>query len=230
VLPPLLVGMTVITGLVDAFSYLILGHVFVANMTGNVVFLGFALIGVRGFSVATSLVALGAFAVGALIGGNLHWRLGSHAGRHLALATGSQLLLLAAGLALCAAVGGSVQGELRYWLVAILALAMGVQTATARGLAVPDLPTTVLTLTITGVAADARVAGGSGSRAVRRLISIGAMLAGAVVGAVLIVRGQVTAPLLVAVVLMATIVGGTRLVPLWARPRDGDAATPAASS
>jgi Protein of unknown function (DUF1275) len=42
-LPPLLVAMTLVTGLVDAFSYLLLGHVFVANMTGNVVLLGFAL-------------------------------------------------------------------------------------------------------------------------------------------------------------------------------------------
>ena len=43
-LPPLLLGMTVVTGLVDAFSYLTLGHVFVANMTGNVVFLAFGLL------------------------------------------------------------------------------------------------------------------------------------------------------------------------------------------
>src|SRR3984957_14157950 len=42
-LPPLLLMMTFVTGLVDAFAYLVLGHVFVANMTGNVVFLGFAL-------------------------------------------------------------------------------------------------------------------------------------------------------------------------------------------
>ena len=41
-LPPLLLGLTVVTGLIDAFSYLALGHVFVANMTGNVVFLAFA--------------------------------------------------------------------------------------------------------------------------------------------------------------------------------------------
>jgi uncharacterized membrane protein YoaK (UPF0700 family) len=46
-LPALLVCLTVVTGLVDAFSYLSLGHVFVANMTGNVVFLGFALAGSR---------------------------------------------------------------------------------------------------------------------------------------------------------------------------------------
>ena len=68
-LPLLLVGMTVITGMVDAFSYLVLGHVFVANMTGNVVFLGFALAGAPGFSVAASALALGAFWTGALIGG-----------------------------------------------------------------------------------------------------------------------------------------------------------------
>lgn len=47
-LPPLLLALTLVTGLVDAFSYLILGHVFVANMTGNVVLLGFALAGAPG--------------------------------------------------------------------------------------------------------------------------------------------------------------------------------------
>ncbi|HEY6318288.1 MAG TPA: YoaK family protein, partial [Acidimicrobiia bacterium] len=57
-LPPLLIAMTLVTGLVDAFSYLVLGHVFVANMTGNIVFLGFAMAGAPGFSVAASLVAL----------------------------------------------------------------------------------------------------------------------------------------------------------------------------
>src|SRR5437899_11863533 len=59
-LSPLLLGLTVVTGLVGAFSYLVLGHVFVANMTGNVVFLGFALAGAAGFSVSASLSAIGA--------------------------------------------------------------------------------------------------------------------------------------------------------------------------
>src|SRR6202042_1758817 len=68
-LPPLLVAMTLVTGLVDAFSYLVLGHVFVANMTGNVVFLAFALVGVAGFSIWASAAALVAFALGALAGG-----------------------------------------------------------------------------------------------------------------------------------------------------------------
>jgi len=76
-LPPLLVAMTLVTGLVDAFSYLVLGHVFVANMTGNVLFIAFALAGAQGFSIASSLIALGAFAVGSLAGGILGSRLGA---------------------------------------------------------------------------------------------------------------------------------------------------------
>src|ERR1700758_1758325 len=70
-LTPLLIVMTFVTGLVDAFSYLVLGHVFVANMTGNVVFLGFALAGAPDFSIADSLVAMAAFAAGALLGGGV---------------------------------------------------------------------------------------------------------------------------------------------------------------
>ena len=66
-LPVFLVCLTVVTGLVDAFSYLSLGHVFVANMTGNVVFLGFALAGVGEISIAASLLAVLAFALGATI-------------------------------------------------------------------------------------------------------------------------------------------------------------------
>src|ERR1700678_515694 len=80
-LPPLLLSMTFVTGLVDAFSYLLLGHVFVANMTGNVVFLGFALAGAPGFSITASLTAVAFFAVGALLGGRLGSRHRAHRAR-----------------------------------------------------------------------------------------------------------------------------------------------------
>jgi uncharacterized membrane protein YoaK (UPF0700 family) len=70
-LPGLLLALTVITGLVDAISYLKLGHVFVANMTGNVVFLGFGLAGEPSVSAPASLVAIAAFLLGALSGGRL---------------------------------------------------------------------------------------------------------------------------------------------------------------
>ena len=67
-LPPLLVALTVVTGLVDAFSYLVLGHVFVANQTGNVVFFAFALAGATGAHVARRLISVAAMLVGALVG------------------------------------------------------------------------------------------------------------------------------------------------------------------
>src|SRR5947209_14206989 len=104
-LPTLLVGLTIVTGLVDAFSYLALGHVFVANMTGNVVFLGFAFAGATGFSIPASLVALGSFVCGALIGGKHASRLGQHRGHLLAAATSFQALLLGASVVVAAASG-----------------------------------------------------------------------------------------------------------------------------
>jgi uncharacterized membrane protein YoaK (UPF0700 family) len=70
-LPALLLILTGVTGLVDAVSYLKLGHVFVANMTGNVVFLGFAVADAADFTISASLIAIAAFMAGALAGGAL---------------------------------------------------------------------------------------------------------------------------------------------------------------
>src|ERR1700754_2742603 len=64
-----LLALTVVTGLVDAVSYLRLGRVFVANMTGNIVFLGFSVDPHSGLSAPASLIAIGGFLVGALVGG-----------------------------------------------------------------------------------------------------------------------------------------------------------------
>jgi uncharacterized membrane protein YoaK (UPF0700 family) len=149
-LPPLLVGMTLVTGLVDAFSYLVLGHVFVANMTGNVVFLAFALAGAPGFSILASLIALGAFVLGSLGGGLLGSRLGQHRGRLLSVAAALQTLLLLVATVLAALSSNAVSTGLSSSLIVVLGIAMGLQNATARKLAVPDLTTTVLTLTIVG--------------------------------------------------------------------------------
>src|SRR3954451_19503983 len=82
-LPLLLILLTIVTGLVDAVSYLALGHVFVANMTGNVVFLGFAVVDAEDFSVPASLTAIAAFLFGALAGGRLSALHGAHRGRLL---------------------------------------------------------------------------------------------------------------------------------------------------
>src|SRR5271155_3970156 len=71
VIPYALLGMTGVTGLVDAVSFLSLGRVFTANMTGNIVILAFATAHISGLSVARSLTALLAFLVGATLGGRV---------------------------------------------------------------------------------------------------------------------------------------------------------------
>jgi uncharacterized membrane protein YoaK (UPF0700 family) len=204
-LPQLLVLLTVVTGLVDATSYLALGHVFVANMTGNVVFLGFAVAGAPGLSAPASLASLGAFLVGAIAGGRIAVRYGAHRGRHLRAGVATSVSLVLLAVVLAAIAGQPVSQGARYALIVLLALAMGVQNATARRLAVPDLTTTVLTLTLTGVAADSRLAGGPGGHPGRRLISVTAMLVGALVGALLVLNVDLVLPLGIAGALMAAV-------------------------
>lgn len=194
-LSPLLLVLTIVTGLIDAASYLGLGHVFVANMTGNVVFLGFAMAGASDLSVAASVVALAAFMAGAMMGGRVGLRFDQHRGRRLMLALTIKFALVAAATGVAIVAGHHLTEAGRYTLIVLLAFAMGVQNATARKLGVPDLTTTVLTLTVTGIAADSRLAGGSGPHPGRRLVAVLAMLAGAVVGGVLVLHVSIAAAL-----------------------------------
>jgi uncharacterized membrane protein YoaK (UPF0700 family) len=198
-LPILLIGLTVVTGLVDAFSYLSLGHVFVANMTGNVVFLGFGLAGAGGIAIGGSVVAILAFTIGAAVGGRWGMHRGPHRGHLLAIATATQagFVLVAAVVAETAGVRSSVA---RLTLVGLLAVAMGGQNAIARRLAVPDLTTTVLTLTVTGLVADVTSWAVRG----RRLVSVVAMLGGALAGGALLRWVGTTAPLWLAAALLGS--------------------------
>jgi len=214
-LPLLLIVLTVVTGLVDAVSYLKLGHVFVANMTGNVVLLGLAVGGISEFSVTVSLAAIGSFLLGALAGGRLGSSTGEHRGRFLAFATYVQVSVVGAALVVSLGslgssdMGGSIPA---YALVVLLAFAMGLQNAAARRLGVPDMTTTVLTLTFTGLAADSYFAGGANPNIARRLVAIAAMFIGATLGAVLISHASVSAALAVAVaLLLVNAVAGYRL-------------------
>jgi uncharacterized membrane protein YoaK (UPF0700 family) len=194
-LVPLLVALTVLTGVVDAVSYLELGHVFVANMTGNIIFLGFALAGASGLSPVASLIALAAFLLGALAGGRLGARHHAHRGHLLRAANAAQAILIGAAVLLaCLAVEPPGRAT-RYALTVLLALALGVQNAAAQRLAVPDLTTTVLTRTLTGLASEAGLAGGAGAHLGRRIVAIGAMLLGALVGGLLALHVAIAAAL-----------------------------------
>ncbi len=201
-LPVLLLVLTGVTGLVDAVSYLKLGHVFVANMTGNVVFLGFAVADADDFSIPASLVAIAAFLAGALVGGRIGSSAGHHRARLLAIATYLQIVLVGAALIVSMA-GLDPDGALMpYSLITLLALAMGLQNATARRLGVPDLTTTVLTLTLTGLAADSTLAGGKNPHPGRRLLATATMFLGAAMGTFLVLRVGVFAVLALALALL----------------------------
>jgi uncharacterized membrane protein YoaK (UPF0700 family) len=203
-LPPLL-ALTVVTGVVDAVSYLKFGHVFVANMTGNVLFLGFGLIGAGSLSIAASLVSLTAFLVGSAAGGRLGVRAGAQRERLLTMAIAGEFVLVIVALIISAVGGEPIADAGRYVLIGLLALAMGLQNAVVRRLAVADLTTTVLTMTLTGLAADSRPAGGNNPRLGRRLAAVVTMLGGAAVGGLLALRVNVTAPLdLAAAMLLLT--------------------------
>ncbi|MER7463605.1 YoaK family protein [Streptomyces sp. NPDC097981] len=172
VLPALLIALTFVSGVVDAVSFLGLDHVFVANMTGNVVFLGFALAGDRELSAAAAVLALGAFLAGATAAGRAGR--GREPAGMFAPLVAVQAVLVAGALALTAVGAGPLP------VVGLLALGMGVQNAVVFRLAVPDLTTTVVTRTLTGLAA-----GPWDPAAVRRLVSVAVLFCGALAGGLL---------------------------------------------
>jgi uncharacterized membrane protein YoaK (UPF0700 family) len=201
-----LFALTLASGLIDAVSYLGLGHVFTANMTGNVVVIGFAVAGAPGFSITGSLVSLAAFLIGAVVAGRLAARF-SPGNREpwIRAALLTETALQAA--ATVVAFAGHGQTEL---LIALLALAMGLRNGTVRKIGIPDLTTTVLTLTITGIGADSSLAGGNNARVRRRLLAIALMVVGATAGAALVLRGRLSWALLASTVVVLVAVLGYR--------------------
>jgi uncharacterized membrane protein YoaK (UPF0700 family) len=190
-------ALTFSTGLIDAVSFISLGHVFTANMTGNIVLLGFALGGATGLSAARSGASLLAFMAGALFGGMINVRHSGWTQMRLlkrAIVIEAALLLMAASFAASAGTKNEISPNLTYGVIVLMALAMGVRIAVVRKLAVPDLTTTVLTLTVTGIASDSSLAGGANPRWRTRVTAIIAMFAGAAAGTMLL-RYGVFAPL-----------------------------------
>jgi len=187
--PYALLGMTVVTGLVDAVSFLSLGRVFTANMTGNIVILAFATAHVSGLSIARSSTALLSFLVGAMFGGRIMARASADspicfAARAFVL---EAVFLLIASFCSVGYKSDLMEHSFRpFPMIVLTALAMGTRNAVVRKLAIPDLTTTVLTLTVTGIAADCSLANGNNPRLARRVASVFAMFFGAALGAIII--------------------------------------------
>jgi uncharacterized membrane protein YoaK (UPF0700 family) len=198
-----LLVLTAVSGIVDAVSFLGLGHIFTANMTGNVAFLAFAAVGAPGISVASAIISLAAFLSGAVLGGYFGRGVdGPFRRRWLLLcATCEAALLVAAAIAVIAIDEDSTGFvDRQYAVIVLTALAMGLRNATVQQLAVPGLTTTtVLTTTMTGLVADFALARGSNPQMWRRLGSIASLFVGAAIGAVLL-RFGLSVPLIVAAV------------------------------
>lgn len=171
--------LTAATGVVDAVSVLSLGHVFVANMTGNIIFLGFWFVPRSGVDLTAAVVAVIGFLAGTVCSGRLIRRLGQQKRTWLTTTLGAEIVVL---LALSILVGS---GILRSHLILIagLGLTFGMQNAMARQFGVQELSTTVLTSTIVGLGVDSRLAGGAGQRSKLRYSVVLAMCGGAVIGA-----------------------------------------------
>ncbi|MFJ4789567.1 YoaK family protein [Streptomyces sp. NPDC088794] len=200
-----LLGLTVVSGLIDAVAYLGLGHLFTANMTGNVVVLGFAAAGAPGFSVPHTVTSLGCFLIGAVVGGRIEGWLGGGPKRRWARLTLTAEALLV-GAAAVVAFAAPDAGGTRYTVIALTAFAMGLRTATVRKLGVPALPTTVVvTTTLTGLAAESPAGGGPGTHAARRTASVIALALGAFLGAWLVTDHGLGIPLLVAAALTGVL-------------------------
>jgi uncharacterized membrane protein YoaK (UPF0700 family) len=167
-------------------------------MTGNVVFFGFAVVGVGGVSWNATLLAVGCFGAGAFIGGRHGSARKTHRGRLLAATCGAQCVLVAVAAGLAAFADPARRGT-QLAMVALLAVAMGAQNAVVRRLAVPDLTTTVLTLTTAGLFADRT----SNRVRLRRVASILSMTAGALAGGLLLRHDQIAAPLWAAAAVQA---------------------------
>ncbi len=212
-----LAALTVVSGFLDSVSYLGLGHVFTANMTGNVALLGFAVAGAAGFSTAASLCALSAFVVGAVIGGRVARR--APVRRQLIMVVMSIevcFTIMAALIAAGVSASGIGSGWPRFTVIALLAVSMGARNAAVRRLGVADMTTTVLTTTLTGLASDSSFAGGNNPNVSHRVITVVSMFVGAVVGAALTVHVHPALALGVA----AVIVTATAVYLLRERPAE----------
>ncbi|WP_232711123.1 YoaK family protein [Microbacterium sp. BR1] len=182
----LMLALTFSTGIVDAVGYLGLDKVFAGNMTGNVVILGMALAGADDLPWIGPLLALFAFMFGAVVGGRVLRPVAA------GWTTRTTWLFAVVGLVQAAlavslfVTDGAPPQPWEYLITFFLAASMGIQAATARHIAVKDVTTVVVTSTITGFAADSRLAGGTGQPWFRRLAAIVLIAAGAAIGALLL--------------------------------------------
>jgi uncharacterized membrane protein YoaK (UPF0700 family) len=225
----MMLALTFTTGIVDALGYLGLDRVFTANMTGNVVILAMGLTGVGGLPVVGPVIALALFLVGAAVSGALTRRHRAGWGRTTtAVFATTATIALALGIT-SLFVRPVPQTPMAYVVTAGLAFAMGLQAAAARGLGVKDVTTVVVTSTLTGLAADSRIAGGTGENWARRVLAVVLIGVGAATGALLLLLG-LGVGLIAAGVLIALVAAGGHYLAAVPAPSTPAPSTPSSSA
>lgn len=206
----LMLVLTFTTGINDAVGYLGLDKVFTGNMTGNVVVLGMALVGGSGLPVLGPALALVGFMLGAAAAGRA-LRAGTRTWHGRTTVIFACVAAFMVGLAILLLTSGDHPPRpVAITTTTLAAVAMGLQAATARVIAVKDVTTVVVTSTITGLAADSVFGSGRGGGSVRRTAAILAILAGAAVGALLLKVHLGLGLLLAGVLIGATAAVGDR--------------------
>ncbi len=221
-LPLLLLGLTMLAGVVDATSILRLGHVFVATMTGNLLFIGLAAAGAKGFEVGICAIALGGFAIGAVIGGRECRHAQSHRGRAFRNVLATKAVAAVAVTVTALATGPRFSAGVRDVIVILLALSMGTQLALIRYLKVPDLMTVVLTLTLTGAITEWN-RGAWDPAMLRRGLALFAFALGGACGALLVLNVGAGGALALGLAIIIVVGIGAHAVSRspegWASPR-----------
>lgn len=203
---------TAVCGLVDAVCFLALGGVFAELMTGNLLLIAFSVgTGQPPGDLGHYLIAMACFALGAIWGGRLlrsrspfTLRRGSSDRALHGFTIEWILMVIAVALAIVLEPAGD--DEASRLVVGVLAGAMGLQNALLRVHGVPDVATNVMTLTMTGVIADSRWAGGDNRNWRRRLGSVGTFFGAAIVGAALL-RFPIWIPLALALGVLTAAFG-----------------------
>ncbi len=177
--------LTFATGLADSISILVLGHVFVANMTGNVIFLGFWLAPRTTIDLTAVVVALPTFVGTTILSGRLLRHFGARMRRWITAVLAAEITLLVTLSVLAGAGVLRYHDDTKLIMIAVLTVTFGLQHSTARQFGIQELSTTVLTSTIVSLGLDSHLAGGTGDRERLRFGVILTMCAGAFLGATL---------------------------------------------
>jgi uncharacterized membrane protein YoaK (UPF0700 family) len=225
----LLVALTVSTGAADAISWLGLGKVFSAFMTGNLVFLGLRAGGAAGPSVPRVLASVAAFALGALVAARIVRRTqddGEVWPVPVTRALAAVLPAQAAFLVVWAAVGGHPSNGTADLLIALSALSMGMQTTAIFSLGVRAVFTTAATATLAVFMGDlSGLKQADGERRRLAAVVVG-LVAGAVIGAVLLVHAAAWAPVVPLAVTGLVVAAAARAFPSRRVGRSGVPASP----